>query len=394
MASDSDPRPSGDEPSAAPTDTEPTPYDWWAGRDWRRERAEWRRRRAATGRDGPPWGPRRGARWPGFGCLFGLAFLVVAGSLLAVAAFVLSHTGPLPGFVVLLLLVIVLVAIGRTFRNTGRTLDRLVEATRRIEAGDYAVRVGPAREGSRSTRELVSGFDTMAARLETDERQRRDLLAEVSHELRTPLTVVQGNLEAIVDGVYPADPAHLEVVLDETRVLGRLIDDLRTLALSEAGTLALHREPTDPDVLVADVIRSFEPAATIAKVELRSAIEGDLPILDVDPLRIREVLANLVANAIRHTPEGGSVAVAGAVESDARWVRLEVRDTGRGIDPGLLPHVFDRFVTGDSSRGSGLGLAIARQLVLAHRGEITVESTVDAGTTFRVRLPLAMDARP
>jgi two-component system sensor histidine kinase BaeS len=198
----------------------------------------------------------------------------------------------------------------------------------------------------------------------------------------------------MVDGVYPADPAHLEVVLDETRVLGRLIDDLRTLALSEAGTLTLHPEPTDPDVLVADVIRSFEPAATTAKVELRSAVEGDLPILDVDPVRIREVLANLVANAIRHTPEGGSVTVAGAVESDARWIRLEVRDTGRGIDPGLLPHVFDRFVTGDSSRGTGLGLAIARQLVLAHRGEITVESTVGAGTTFRVRLPLATDARP
>jgi len=319
---------------------------------------------------------------------------VVAGSLLAVAAFVLSHTGPFPGFVVLLLLVVVLIAIGRTFRNTGRTLDRLVEATRRIEAGDYSVRVGPAREGSRSTRELVSGFDTMAARLETDERQRRDLLAEVSHELRTPLTVVQGNLEAIVDGVYPADPAHLEVVLDETRILGRLIDDLRTLALSEAGTLALHREPTDPDVLVADVIRSYEPAAATAKVELGSAIEGDLPILDVDPVRIREVLANLVANAIRHTPEGGRVTVAGAVESDGRWVRLEVRDTGRGIDPGLLPHVFDRFVTGDSSRGTGLGLAIARQLVLAHRGEITVESRVGVGTTFRLRLPLATDARP
>ena len=101
----------------------------------------------------------------------------------------------------------------------------------------------------------------MAARLETDERQRRTLLAEVSHELRTPLTVVQGNLEAIIDGVYPADPAHLALILDETRVLGRLIDDLRTLALSEAGTLALHREPTDLDVLVADVVRSFEPAA-------------------------------------------------------------------------------------------------------------------------------------
>ena len=339
------------------------------------------------------WGPPRGARWPGFGCLFGLAFLVIAGSLLAMAGFVLSHAGPLPGLIVAVLLVVLLVTIGRSFRTTSRTLDELVDATRRIEAGDYSVRVGPAREGNRSTRQLVDGFDTMAARLETDETQRRNLLAEVSHELRTPLTVAQGNLEAMVDGVYPLDPAHLEVVLDETRVLGRLIDDLRTLALSEAGTLALHPEPTDPDILVADVVRSFEPVATAARVELVAAIDGDLPILDVDPVRIREVLANLVVNAIRHTPEGGRVTVAGAVEPDDRWVRLEVRDTGRGIDPALLPHVFDRFVTGDSSRGTGLGLAIARQLVLAHRGEITVESTVGAGTTFRVRLPLRTDAR-
>jgi two-component system, OmpR family, sensor histidine kinase BaeS len=390
MSIDSGPPAPPSQAGERPTDAEPTPYDPWAGRgDWRSNRDAWRRRRAETGaRGGPPWGPPRGARWPGFGCLFGLAFLVIAGSLLAMAGFVLSHTGPLPGLIVLILLILLLVTIGRTFRTTGRTLDQLVDATRRIEAGDYSVRVGPAREGSRSTRQLVAGFDTMAARLEADERQRRNLLAEVSHELRTPLTVVQGNLEAIVDGVYPADPAHLEVVLDETRVLGRLIDDLRTLALSEAGTLALHPEPTDPDILVADVVRSFEPVASAAHVELGATIDGDLPILDLDPVRIREVLANLVANALRHTPAGGRVTLAGTVESGGRWVRLEVRDTGPGIDPALLPYVFDRFVTGDSSRGSGLGLAIARQLVLAHHGEIAVESPPGGGTTFRVRLPL------
>jgi two-component system, OmpR family, sensor histidine kinase BaeS len=359
--------------------------------DWRAAREEWRRRRFADGAgppwDGPPWAGRRGGGWPGFGCLFALLFLLIAGSLIAVLGFVLSHSGPLPGIVVFLLVAVVLVSIGRTFRRTGIALDRLVDATRRIEAGDYSVRVGPAHEGSRSMRQLIGGFDTMAARLETDERQRRTLLAEVSHELRTPLTVVQGNLEAIIDGVYPPDPAHLGIVLDETRVLARLIDDLRTLALSEAGTLALHREPTDPDILVADVVRSFEPAATAAGVELAAEIDGDLPILDIDPVRIREVLANLLANALRHTPRGGRVTLAGAVETD-RWVRLEVRDTGLGIDPALLPHVFDRFVTGDDSRGSGLGLAIARQLVLAHGGEIAAESPPDGGTTVRVRLPL------
>ncbi|MEO8570392.1 MAG: ATP-binding protein [Chloroflexota bacterium] len=132
-------------------------------------------------------------------------------------------------------------------------------------------------------------------------------------------------------------------------------------------------------------VRSFEAAA--AGVDLRAAIEGDLPILEIDPIRIREVLANPVANALRHTPAGGTITVAGAVE-DGRWVRLEVGDTGRGIDPALLTHVFDRFVKGDESRGSGLGLAIARQLVLARGGEISADSTPGAGTTIRLRLPL------
>jgi signal transduction histidine kinase len=120
-------------------------------------------------------------------------------------------------------------------------------------------------------------------------------------------------------------------------------------------------------------------------VELTAAIEGDLPIMDIDPVRIREVLANLVGNALRHTPTGGRVTVGGATETG--WIRLEVRDTGRGVEPDLLPHIFDRFVTGDDSRGSGLGLAIARQLVVAHGGEIAAESVPGTGTIIRVRLP-------
>lgn len=333
------------------------------------------------------WRGRRGRRpRRGFGCLFGLLFLLVLGSLASASGFVVSHLGPFPGFLVFVLVVAALAGVGRALRSTGSTLDELVEATRRVEAGDYTVRVG-AREGVRAVRQLSRGFDTMAARLETDERQRRTLLAEISHELRTPLAVVQGNIEAILDGVYPADHDHLALILEETGVLGRLIEDLRTLALSEAGTLGLHPEATDPDVLVGDVVRAFEPIADAAGVELSVAIDGDLPILEIDPVRIREVLTNLVANALRHTPAGGSVTVAGGLEG-GRWVRLEVRDTGRGIEPALLPHVFDRFVKGADSRGSGLGLAIARQLVVAHGGEIVAESVPGAGTTIRVRLPL------
>src|SRR4051812_3565168 len=364
----------------------------WSGEGGARRREDWRRRRAAEswgwdGRRGPwgrgPWGPRRG-----FGCLFALLFLFVAGSLVAGSAYILSHLGRFPGFVAIVLVVLTLAVIARTVGRTARTLDRLVDATNRVAGGDYSVRVSDDAHGLPSARALAEGFDTMVDRLETDERQRRSLLADVSHELRNPMAVVQGNLEALVDGVYPADAEHLGAILDETRVLARLIDDLRTLALSEAGTLALHREPTDPDVLIGDVVRSFDPSAAAAGITLTTAIEGDLPFLDIDPVRIREVLANLVGNAIRHIRLGARVTIGAAVESDGRWLRLEVSDTGAGIDPTLLPHVFDRFVKGDASRGSGLGLAIARQLTEAHGGEIAARSVVGEGTTIRVRLPI------
>lgn len=339
---------------------------------------------------GPPtrmWGPPRGA-WRGFGCLFGLLFLVIAGSLVAASAFVLSRLGPFPGFVAAFVVIAVLVSVGRALRGAGSTLDELVDAARRVEAGDYTVRVGMPRRGTRSVRQLVSGFDTMAARLEADERTRRALLADVSHELRTPLTVIAGNLEAIIDGVYPPDEAHLAPILEGTRVMSRLIDDLRTLTLSEAGTLALHREPTALDLVIAEVVRAFALAATAAEVSLTDGTTDDLPIADVDPVRIREVLSNLVGNAVRHTPAGGRVTVAGSTSPDSKTVTIRVTDTGPGIEPEILPHVFDRFVKGETSRGSGLGLAIAKSLVEAHGGRIRVTSTLGAGATFTVELPI------
>jgi two-component system, OmpR family, sensor histidine kinase BaeS len=324
-------------------------------------------------------------RRQGFGCLFGFLFLIIVASIVAAIASVLSHLGPLQVVIAAVAAVAILAAIARGLIGAARDLDRMLAATRRVEDGDYRARVGKTRSDLPAIRELASGFDTMAARLEADEEQRRTLLADVSHELRTPLTVITGNLEAILDGVYPADEAHLTPIIEETRVLERLIDDLRTLTLSEAGTLALHPEPTDPDVLVGDVVRSFTPAATRAGVRLVDDVTGDLPILDLDPVRIREVLSNLVANALRHTPAGGSVTLGGSASADE--VVLTVADTGPGIDPDLRPYVFDRFVKGEGSRGSGLGLAIARGLVEAHGGTISVDSPDGGGTTFRVSLP-------
>lgn len=343
----------------------------------------WRRARMRRG----PGGPWRGR--PGFGCIFGILFLVVVASIVTAVGSVLSYLGPIPVVIAAVAVVAVIAALARGTAGAAGDLDTMLAATRRVEDGDYGVRIGRVRSDLPPIRELARGLDTMAARLEADEEQRRTLLADVSHELRTPLAVITGNLEAILDGVYPADPAHLTPILDETRVMERLIDDLRTIALSEAGTLALHPEPTDVDVLIGEVLHAFSPVAAAAGVTLTTESTGELPILDVDPVRIREVLSNLVANALRHTPGGGSVSVAGT--ADSRSVVLVVRDTGPGIDPALLPHVFDRFVKGAGSRGSGLGLAIARGLVEAHGGTISVVSPAGGGTTFRVELPRSGD---
>jgi two-component system sensor histidine kinase BaeS len=196
----------------------------------------------------------------------------------------------------------------------------------------------------------------------------------------------------MLDGVHEADEAHLAAILEETRVLGRLVDDLRTVALSESGNLPLHREPTDLAIVATDAVGGFRSTAQAAGVALDTEIADDIPLLEVDPVRIREVISNLVANALRHTPSGGSITVDARVDEAGRAVVVTVRDTGTGIDPELLPHVFDRFAKAPGSRGSGLGLAIARGLVEAHGGSIEVESTPDRGSTFRFRIFLNHEA--
>jgi signal transduction histidine kinase len=368
------------------------PEDWGA---YRREM--WRGRRGwgygprGYGQGGPPWRRRRpGPFARGFGCLAGLVFLVVIASLLAAATSFIEQFGPLPALVAIAAVVGLLVLTGRRLRRAARSLDRIVDAAARVEEGDYSVRVGEPESPMPPIRALAGAFDTMVDRLERDEDQRRTLLNDVSHELRTPLSVIAGNLEAMIDGVHPADEAHLTAILEQAAVMERLIDDLRTVALSEAGTLTLHREPTDPDVLIDEVVRSFAGAGGsgggTAGVTVTADVPSDLPIIDVDPVRLREVLSNLVGNAVRHTPAGGTVVVRARVK-DAR-LGIRVIDSGPGIDPDVLPHVFDRFVKGAGSPGSGLGLAIARYLAVAHGGTLEVEATGSAGTTFLVTLPV------
>jgi two-component system sensor histidine kinase BaeS len=286
-----------------------------------------------------------------------------------------------------------LVVIGRGLGRLAAPVGDLIDAVGRIEGGDYTVRV-PER-GPREVRRLARAVNGMTARLATSEDRRRSFLADVTHELRTPLTVIRGEVEGLIDGVYPADDAHLEPILEETRVLERLVEDLRTLSLAESGSLTLALEPVDAGELIRDVVAAFGPSAAAAGVELRTEVAADLPTVTIDPLRIRGVLVNLLANALRHTPAGGAITIAALIGLGAglagapgqRSVRIEVRDTGEGIPADLLPSVFDRFVKDAGSRGSGLGLAIAKGIVEAHGGTISVASAPGQGTTFTIVLP-------
>ena len=226
----------------------------------------------------------------------------------------------------------------------------------------------------------------MAARLEASDAQRRRLLADVAHELRTPLAVVRGNVEGMLDGLYAPDPARLDTILEETRVMARLLDDLQTLSTAEAGALRLDREPTDVAATAAEVAAAFAPRAAAGGVALRRRPPTGCRARSSTASAIRQVLENLVANALRHTPAGGTVAI--GVARAATRIEVAVTDTGSGIPPEQLPTVFDRYARSADSGGSGLGLAIARSLVEAHGGTIAAEAAPGGGTTIRLRLPL------
>ncbi|MEO8356891.1 MAG: HAMP domain-containing sensor histidine kinase [Chloroflexota bacterium] len=274
----------------------------------------------------------------------------------------------------------------RSLRRMSAPLDDLLHASNQVAEGDYSVRVeakGPAEVYS-----LMEGFNSMAERLQVNDRQRRNMLADVSHELRTPITVIQGNVEGILDGLYPADEARLKSIVEETQILSRLVDDLRTMALAESGSLQLRREPTDLNLLIQEVVSSLESQAKEKEINIvLSLTETDA--LNVDPLRVREVLTNLLSNALRYTPPSGDVKV-GLMESGfggERAVMIFVQDSGAGIESADLPRIFDRFYKASDSGGMGLGLSIAKYLVEAHGGKIWAEREAGGGTKLSFTLP-------
>jgi two-component system sensor histidine kinase BaeS len=257
-----------------------------------------------------------------------------------------------------------------------------------MERGDLSQRV--AVNARDEIGQLAHAFNAMADGLARTEQLRRTMVTDVAHELRTPLTNLRGYLEALRDGVAQPRREVIDSLYEEALLLNHLVDDLQDLTLAEAGKLSLYREPTDLPALLAASAEALRPRFDEKNVSLSVGHVPGLPLVHVDPKRIGQVLRNLLANAVAYTPEGGSVRL--SAEASAEAVTICVQDTGVGIAPEHLPNVFERFYRADSSRaratgGAGIGLAIVRQIVEAHGGAITVQSTPGHGTTFRFSLP-------
>ncbi len=308
-------------------------------------------------------------------------------------------------------------------RALAAPLNDLATAARAFAGRDWSRRVRVS--GTEEVATVAREFNAMADAIQRGEEQRRALMADIAHELRTPLTVVQGNLRAMLDDVYPLERKEIATIYDETRLLSRLVDDLRELALAESGQLELKTQEVDLGAIARAAIANFSAGADAQNVRLIFEESGgshaadalDMPVRSAqcasrgakpadqypetsrvrgDPDRIAQILRNLLANALRYTPNGGRVTL--SVTQDENFTRVSVTDTGEGIAPEDLPRVFDRFYRGDKSRarapfdlrsgdGTGLGLAIVKSLVEAMGGQISVESELGKGTRFVFHLP-------
>lgn len=273
-----------------------------------------------------------------------------------------------------------------------RPIRRLQAAAQSVARGDLQARVSvPAVDELAA---LATSFNQMATSLQQLEQARQNLTADVTHELRTPLTVLQGNLQAMLDGVYPLDRDEIRTLYDETLLMSHVVEDLQELSRSEAGQLEIACEPVAVEAALRRAAAVYEKVVTEHRIELRVVVPvEELPPVLADPMRLEQILHNLLSNAVRYTPRGGRIDLAAALEGQR--VRISVHDTGQGIAAEDLPHVFDRFWRADRSRtrssgGSGLGLAIVRSLVHAQGGEVGVTSQTGQGTTFWFRLPAAV----
>ncbi|HLW60308.1 MAG TPA: HAMP domain-containing sensor histidine kinase [bacterium] len=265
----------------------------------------------------------------------------------------------------------------------------LTQATRVIAGGGVPPLVPVT--GRDELAELGHAFNRMASQLAEQETQRRRLFAGIAHELRTPLSVIQGTLEGMLDHVIEPTPERIAGLHSQAVLLKRLITDLRDLSLAQAGQLELHRRTTDVGGVVRETVEALAPLADERTIALRIEVPGPLPEIQADPDRLRQVVQNLVENALRHTPAGGEVRI-GLRDGNGEGIHLVVSDTGSGIRAEDLAHIFDHFYRADESRtrtsgGTGMGLAIVKSLVEAHGGQVGVESAPGTGSVFTVTLP-------
>lgn len=276
------------------------------------------------------------------------------------------------------------------FQWITRPLRQLQRAARTVAEGQLAARVPVTSEDELGA--VAEAFNQMTSRLDQQQRLRRQMVADIAHELRTPISVMQGTLEAMLDGVLKPKPSELRDLYDETRRLARLVEDLRTLSLADANQLSLERVPLNLAALVESTAERMRPLAEARQVSLEVQIEQPMLPAEADGDRLSQVLTNLIDNALRYTSHGKRVIIR-ATRMDGQAC-LEVVDEGQGIPAEDLPYVFERFWRGDRSRsrgsgGSGIGLAIVKQLVEMHGGRVAVESQPGKGSTFRVLLPLS-----
>lgn len=277
--------------------------------------------------------------------------------------------------------------------NLLRPVADLTQAAAQMAGGDLTQRV--ATHGSDELSTLGQAFNHMAASLQQAQQSRRAMTADIAHELRTPIAIQRAHLEALQDGIYPLTVENLQPVLESTDLLTRLVEDLRTLALADAGELSLEKSACDLALLVGRVVERFRPEAESRQISLtfEDRSNGQAGQVRLDAARVEQILNNLLSNGLRYTPEDGAVAV--RLDVNAGQAQVSLADNGPGIPPEALPQLFERFFRVDRARsrqqgGTGLGLAIARQLALAHGGELTAANRPEGGSIFTLCLPAAV----
>jgi signal transduction histidine kinase len=274
-------------------------------------------------------------------------------------------------------------------RTLTHPIRELTEATHAVADGELGKQVSVRSKDEMG--ELASSFNKMSADLARSSEARKQMTADIAHELRTPLSLILGHAEAVHDGVLPPTKENFEIIRDEAERLEKLVEDLRTLSLADAGELSITRQEVSPQKLLDDLHTTYLHIASQKNVKIQLNVASDIPRLNIDPGRMTQVLTNILDNALKHTPEGGQVKLSAGQVGDG--VELSIQDSGPGIEGEDTNRIFERFYRTDTARhrddgGSGLGLAIARSIVEMHQGQIWAESKPGQGLKIIIRFPI------